>query len=219
MSGLAVVGGTATEGIDLAAPAWTAIERHGVGEYVLPHEIDHVANLRRVVDAGADRVLAICSVGGAQPQFGPGTFLCPDDFIALGPSPTALEGRRAHTVPGFDEPWRARVLERWAEVAEPPLVEGGAYWQSIGPRLETVAEVRLIAQHADVVGMTMGSECTVARELGLAYAAICVVDNYANGVGEESLTLAELEAGRAQNQERLSAALDAVLPLLAEEDA
>lgn len=214
MSGLAVVGGTATEGIDLAAAAWTAIERHGVGEYMLPHRIDHAANLRSAVDAGCDRVLAICSVGGVQPQLGPGTFLCPDDFISLGPSPTALEGWQAHTVPGFDAPWRARVLGAWAEVAEPALVDGGTYWQSIGPRLETRAEVRLISSYADVVGMTMASECSVARELGLSYAAVCVVDNYANGVGEEELTMAELDAGRAQNRERLRTALDAALPVL-----
>jgi 5'-methylthioadenosine phosphorylase len=219
MSGLAVVGGNATEGIDLGGAVWTAIERHGLGEYVLPHRIDHVANMRRAVDAGCDRVLGICSVGGAQPQFGPGTFACPDDFISLGPSPTALEGRAAHTVPGIDDAWRGRVLEQWAEAAEPPLVDGATYWQSIGPRLETAAEVRLIAQYADLVGMTMASEWTAAKELGLAYAAICVVVNYANGVGEESLTMPEVEAGQAETRERLRTALDAVLPLLAEQDA
>ena len=42
-----------------------------------------------------------------------------------------------------------------------PLHDGGVYWQVIGPRLETVAEIRLFAQHADVVGMTMASECVV----------------------------------------------------------
>ena len=40
-----------------------------------------------------------------------------------------------------------------------------------------------MAAHADVVGMTIASECIVAAELGLAYAAICVVDNLANGIG------------------------------------
>ena len=37
--------------------------------------------------------------------------------------------------------------------------------------------------HADVIGMTVASECVVAGELGLRYAALCVVDNLANGVG------------------------------------
>ena len=49
--------------------------------------------------------------------------------------------------------------------------DGGVYWQVAGPRIETAAEVRLIAQHAHVVGMTVASECIVAGELGLPYAA------------------------------------------------
>ena len=62
--------------------------------------------------------------------------------------------------------------------------------------------------------MTIASECIVAGELGLAYAAICVVDNLANGVGEEPLTVAELEAERDANAERLRDALGVVLPRL-----
>ena len=63
--------------------------------------------------------------------------------------------------------------------------------------------------------MTIASECAAATELGLAYAAVCVVDNYANGVGESELTIEELEAGRAANREALTAALEIVLPALA----
>ena len=36
-----------------------------------------------------------------------------------------------------------------------------------------------------------------AGEIGLRYAAVCVVDNHANGIGEVELTLAEVEANRA----------------------
>ena len=72
----------------------------------------------------------------------------------------------------------------------------------------------MIAQHADVIGMTIGSECSVAGELGLRYAAICVVDNLANGVGATELTVAELERGRERNRERLIAALAGALDAL-----
>ena len=68
-------------------------------------------------------------------------------------------------MPGFDEPWRRRVL---AALAGERVRDGGVYWQANGPRLETPAEVRIIAQHADVVGMTVAGECVVAGELGLA---------------------------------------------------
>jgi 5'-methylthioadenosine phosphorylase len=88
MGRLAVIGGNATRGIDIGADPWVAIDRHGSNGYALPHEIDHEANIRRLAEAGCDRILAIGSVGGLQPQFGPGTFVCPDDFISLGGSPT-----------------------------------------------------------------------------------------------------------------------------------
>jgi 5'-methylthioadenosine phosphorylase len=94
-------------------------------------------------------------------------------------------------------------------------VEGGVYWQTRGPRLETPAEIRLIAAHADVVGMTVGSECAVAGELGLRYAALCVVDNLASGLGEGVLTLEQIERNRAANRAELQTTLDAILPALA----
>jgi 5'-methylthioadenosine phosphorylase len=90
------------------------------------------------------------------------------------------------------------------------------YWQTIGPRFETRAEIRLLAAYADVVGMTMASECVLAGEVGLRYAAVCMVDNLANGVGAEPLTMEEFEAGKAANRARLLAVLAAVLPDLAE---
>jgi hypothetical protein len=44
---------------------------------------------------------------------------------------------------------------------------------------------------------------------------VCVVDNFANGVADTELTLAEVESGRARNREALAGALAAVLPGLA----
>jgi purine nucleoside phosphorylase len=211
---LAVVGGTATAGLDLAGGDWVAIDRHG-DPYTLPHLIDHEANLRRLVDEGCDRVLALCSVGGLQPQLGPGTFVCPDDFVALQTAVTTLEGPDAHRVPGYDLEWRRRVVAAWGSSVEAPLVDGGTYWNAVGPRLETPAEIRVIARDADVIGMTMGPECVVAGELGLAYAAVCAVVNYANGVGEEPLTVEEVEKGAAAIRSTLADALEALLPELA----
>jgi 5'-methylthioadenosine phosphorylase len=73
----------------------------------------------------------------------------------------------------------------------------------------------MMAAHADLVGMTIASECVVAAELGLPYAALCMVDNLANGIGERRLSLAELEADREANAIRLAEALDSLLPELA----
>jgi 5'-methylthioadenosine phosphorylase len=201
----------------LDAGGLVVLARHGIDSYTPAHLVDHPRNLAALAEAGCDRVLAICSVGSLHAELGVGSFLCPDDFIALGKVDAAFDDARGHVVPAFDPAWRRLVLEAWRVAAEPPIRERGTYWQTPGPRFETPAEVRLIARHADVVGMTMASECVAASQLGLAYAAVCVVDNLANGIAETPLTTQEYEAGHAANRERLAAALEAVLPALAAE--
>jgi purine nucleoside phosphorylase len=196
----------------------TVLQRHGAGEYRLPHLIDHAANLRSLAEGGCDRVLAIGSVGSLDPGLEVGTFVCPDDFIALQLGLSIFSDRRGHAMPGFDRGWRERVVSAWAAAGAPVLRDGGVYWQTIGPRFETPAEIRLIASHADVVGMTIASECVIAGELGLPYAAVCLVDNLANGIGAGDLALEELERDREANVARLRDALDAVLPRLSAED-
>ena len=103
------------------------------------------------------------------------------------PAPGPLDLRRR------PRPHRARpsrragggeVVDAWGAEDGEPAVDGGVYWQTIGPRFETPAEIRMMAPHADLVGMTIASECIIAGELGLEYAAICVVDNLANGLAE-----------------------------------
>jgi 5'-methylthioadenosine phosphorylase len=191
------------------------VQRHGAAgaPYVLPHEIDHAANLRPLAEQGCDRVLAIGSVGSLSATLPVGGLICPDDFIALHLGPSIFADARAHSAPGFDPRWRAEVLEAWEASGQAPR-DGGVYWQTLGPRFETPAEIRLIAPHADVVGMTIASECVVASELGLAYAALCVVDNLANGIDGGELDVAGLEDDRIANAARLREGLAAVLPQL-----
>jgi 5'-methylthioadenosine phosphorylase len=191
------------------------VQRHGAAgaPYVLPHEIDHAANLRPLAEQGCDRVLAIGSVGSLSAALPVGSLVCPDDFIALHLGPSIFADARAHSAPGFDPRWRAEVLEAWEAGGQAPR-DGGVYWQTLGPRFETPAEIRLIAPHADVVGMTIASECVVASELGLAYAALCVVDNLANGIDGGELDVAGLEDDRIANATRLRDGLAAVLPQL-----
>lgn len=190
------------------------VQRHGArGEHVLPHEIDHAANLRPLVEQGCDRVLAIASVGSLRPDLPVGSLVCPDDFIALQVSTSIFADARAHSAPGFAAHWRAELLAAWAEGGEEP-VDGGVYWQTLGPRFETPAEIRMIAAHADVVGMTIASECVIAGELGLEYAAICVVDNLANGLAVDELSVAAMETDRLLNAARVRDGLAAVLPRL-----
>ena len=197
-----------------AAHGAAVVQRHGAAdEYVLPHRIDHAANLRPLVEQGVDRVLAIASVGSLRTDLPVGSLVCPDDFIALHVDDSIYEDTRAHSAPSFAQRWRGELLGAWGEGAEPPI-DGGVYWQTIGPRFETPAEIRMIAPHADVVGMTIASECVIAGELGLEYAAICMVDNLANGLAEGELSVVEMEADRLINSTRLRDGLTAALPRL-----
>lgn len=245
MGRLAVILGSSAIGPGGAQIAATAAEhdavflqRHGAEGYALPHLIDHAANLRSLLEAGCDRVLAVGSVGSLSDEVGVGTLVCPHDFIALQLGLSIFSDARGHRMPGFDPRWRAELLAAsqrgGAGAAHDGAEEGGAgerrngaerggatelrdggvYWQTSGPRFETAAEIGLIAAHADLVGMTVASECIVAGELGLPYAAVCVVDNLANGIGARALTVEELERDREANAARLREALDAVLPEL-----
>jgi 5'-methylthioinosine phosphorylase len=186
------------------------LQRHGVARYTTAARIDHPRNFAALAALGCDRVLAVGSVGGLRAELGVGTFLCPDDFIALHLGLSLDDQHGGELVPGFDDEWRGSVVDAWGRAAEPELIDGGVYWQAIGPRFETQAEIRLIAAHADVIGMTIAAESIIAREMGIAYAAVCVVDNLANGIAAEQLSVAEFEAGKEENRSRLTAALGTV---------
>ena len=236
MGRLAIVGGNSFIGSDIGADAPTIdvrvpesggtlvtvrdlghavlLQRHGERAYSAPHLVAHEANLRALLALGCDRLLAVNSTGGLRNETGPGTFLAADDFVWVSGSISTFTDERGHRVPAFDANWRGQVIDTWRAHTEVPLRDGGVYWQVSGPRLETAAEIRMMATFADVVGMTMAAECVTAGELGLAYASVCIVDNLANGVGEVPLTWEEFEAGKAITQQVLARALDAIGPVL-----
>jgi 5'-methylthioadenosine phosphorylase len=207
---------TTVDGVTLLdAGAFVLLQRHGIDTFVRPHEIDHVANLRALHTAGCDRVLGLSSTGSLRLDWPVGTTVCPDDFYAPHVNVTAFDDARSHTVPGFDPTWRARVVDSWRAHAATPIVDGGVYTQTPGPRFETPAEVRALARVGDLVGMTIVAECILSRELGLAYTAVCVVDNLANGLAPEPLTIEAFHAAVQANRTALLGDLDAVLPALA----
>lgn len=228
MTRLAIVGGNGILGTDfgagtasvevaglrlLEAENHVLLQRHSLDRYVLPHAIDHVAHAAALAQLGCDRVLALGSVGSLRAESGVGSLLAPDDFVAFGPSPTRFSDARAHAAHGFDAKWRRRVLRAFGD-AGAAVVDGGVYQQTSGPRFETPAEIAIFARHAHVVGMTLASECVAMGERGLAYAAICTVDNMANGLGGGPLTADEVERGKVDNSHRLQSLLDAVIPEL-----
>eukprot|EP01051_Picozoa_sp_SAG22_P011139 SAG22_NODE_1049_length_5844_cov_2.122520_3_plen_155_part_00 len=56
------------------------------------------------------------------------------------------------------------------------------YLMAPGPRFETRAEIRSYIPNGSVVGMTCGTEWTLASELMLPYVLVCAVDNSCNGL-------------------------------------
>jgi len=78
-----------------------------------------------------------------------------------------------------------------ADRAGIPYEAAGVHGVTQGPRLETAAEIKRLARDGcDVVGMTGMPEASLARELDLPYASICMVVNPAAGLGDLPLTTA-----------------------------
>lgn len=180
------------------------IARHGTdpGAYILPHLIDHVSNLAALKALGVMEVLGVNSTGSLKKDIPPGTLAVPHDFIMLYPGPTSARAAAVHITPRLHGEVRERCLAA-ARACAIPVRDGGVYWQTPGPRLETKAEIAMMAAAADLVGMTMAAEAVVAGELGIPYASLCSVDNYAHGVGDEELTLEAIVAHARKNTERI----------------
>ncbi|MEO6172447.1 MAG: S-methyl-5'-thioadenosine phosphorylase, partial [Arenimonas sp.] len=90
---------------------------------------------------------------------------------------------------------RANILLAAEKIAM-PIVDYGCYGSTQGPRLETRAEiVRMRRDGCDLVGMTGMPEAGLARELGLDYACLALVANWAAGCGDGAeITLEEVLA-------------------------
>ncbi len=190
------------------------LQRHGLETYTPPHKINHHANIKALQQAEVTNILAVGSVGGMREEIGPGTVLIPDDFFAPHLAPTFFDDTSGHIAPGFDLPWRQKIVDTLKGAELPQLIDGGVYWQTIGPRFETPAEIAFHQSHVHVVGMTVASECILAKECGMAYAAICMVDNHANGVVEEELTFESFKTQVRANESKLVAIMKTLLDSL-----
>jgi len=193
------VHGTATL---LIARDCVVIPRHGADprRYILPHLINHQANMTALKDLGVNEIIAVQSTGSLQKTLKPGKFAVPDDFILLYGGPTVFSAKAEHITPTLDEGIRQRLIQA-ARDCRIKVVDGGIYWQTQGPRLETKAEIALMARFAHLVGMTMAGEAVIAKELNLPYASLCSVDNYAHGIGAKPLSQDEIAGHARRNSE------------------
>lgn len=172
------------------------IARHGYDQnnHILPHIINHQANMKAFQEIGVKEIIGVNSTGSLKIALQPGSIVIPDDFIMLAPYPSVIVNQAVHLTAGLDREVRGKVLQA-AKAVGIDAKDGGTYWQTTGPRLETCAEIRMMSQFADLVGMTMASEAILAQELGLGYASVCSVDNYAHGIaGKDGLSMDEISA-------------------------
>ncbi len=176
------------------------IPRHGNDpqEHILPHAINYRANLKALLDLGAQEVIGINSTGSLRKDLHPGLLVVPDDFISMTATSSIHQNKAVHITPSLNENVRQKLIKA-ARECRITVIERGIYWQTPGPRLETKAETRMMADYADIVGMTMANEAVVALEMGLPYASVCSIDNFGNGLTEKPLTMEEIVAGAWKN--------------------
>lgn len=190
-------------------PLLAFMARHGEAHSVPPHRINYRANLAALKSLGVERVLALNTVGGITEDYGPGVLGAPHDLIdyTWGRVSTICEEPGSDVLHvDFGEPYcRALRMDllKAATRAGVNVVDGGVYGATQGPRLETRAEIaRMRRDGCDLVGMTGMPEAGLAREMGLDYACLAIVANWAAGAGptpDEVITMDDVLAivGRA----------------------
>ena len=172
------------------------LQRHGSPGAIPPHLINYRANVWALHALGLQEIVAINAVGGIAEGMRPGRLVIPDQLIdyTWGREHSFDDGRSGALMHiDFTEPYHRELRHAVTEAAVAagiPHAPSGTYGATQGPRLETAMEIRRMAQDGcDVVGMTGMPEAALARELGLAYAAVCMVVNPAAGLGDEPLSL------------------------------
>ncbi len=170
------------------------LARHGDGLLMPPHRINYRANLAALKSLGADHIIALNTVGVIAPGQHPGQIAIPGQIIdyTYGRDHSIHDGESAsldHIE--FTEPFASALRQDLGLAANRAGIathDAGVYAVMQGPRLETIAEVnRLQRDGADYIGMTAMPEAALARELGMNYACLSLIVNYAAGRGKKAI--------------------------------
>lgn len=160
------------------------LPRHGVGHRILPHEINHRANIWALRSLGVRWVISVTAVGSLREELAPRDIVVPDQLIdrtGTGAKHTFFGNGIAGHV-GFADPYcgdlRDKLLSAGRSLGA-TIHDGGAYLCMNGPAFSTRAEAnfhRMIG--ADIIGMTNGPEARLTREAEIASAALALVTDY-----------------------------------------
>ena len=179
------------------------INRHGYGVPVPPHSINYRANIRALADLGFQDVISLNSVGSLRAELTPGTFVSCSDYVCLQDGPaTFFDHELKGGAPGIANNLIPLIVSKLAP--EFPIMAGQTYVQMRGPRFETKAEIRVIRQWGDVVGMTAAHEADLCTELGLRYNSLALIDNYANGLFDTEIDFERFRELVRANQQKVN---------------
>jgi 5'-methylthioadenosine phosphorylase len=160
------------------------LPRHGRGHRLLPHEINHRANIWALRSLGVRWLVCVTAVGSLKEDYAPRHIVLPDQYF------DRTSRREHHTFfgngiaahVGFGDPVSAglRAILLQASHDEDCIVhDGGTYVNMDGPAFSTRAESEANRQLGfDVVGMTNLPEAKLARESEIALATLCMVTDY-----------------------------------------
>src|SRR5205814_3530703 len=160
------------------------LPRHGRGHRILPHELNHRANIWALRSLNVRWIICVTAVGSLQEKYVPRDILLPSQFY------DRTSNRAGHTFFGegiaahisFADPISSqlrRILADSARTVGVTVHNGGSYVNMDGPAFSTRAESELNRQHGfDVIGMTNLPEAKLAREAEIALATLAMVTDY-----------------------------------------
>jgi 5'-methylthioadenosine phosphorylase len=160
------------------------LPRHGRGHRILPHELNHRANIYALRSLNVRWIIAVTAVGSLQEKYAPRDVVLPSQFYdrtSLRSIHTFFgEGIAAHI--SFAEPISTNLRTLLAESARAlgiKVHDGGTYVNMDGPAFSTRAESELNRRHGfDVIGMTNLPEAKLAREAEIALATMAMITDY-----------------------------------------
>jgi 5'-methylthioadenosine phosphorylase len=160
------------------------LPRHGRGHRILPHEINHRANIYALRLLNVRWIISVAAVGSLQEKYAPRDVVLPSQFYDRTSNRTAHtffgEGIAAHIA--FAEPISANLRDLLAESARSLGVtvhNGGTYVNMDGPAFSTRAESEFNRRNGfDVIAMTNLPEAKLAREAEIAFATMAMITDY-----------------------------------------
>ena len=195
------------------------LPRHGRGHRILPHELNHRANIYALRSLNVRWIICVTAVGSLQEKYAPRDVLLPSQFYdrtSLRSGHTFFgEGIAAHI--GFAEPISGKLRNLLAEAARELKIavhNGGTYVNMDGPAFSTRAESELNRRNGfDVIGMTNLPEAKLAREAEIALATMAMITDYDCWKVEEEPVSAEAVFGHlTANAETAKKVLRQVIP-------